>query len=376
MADDRCAAPYRVLSLDGGGVRGLYSAVLLRQLAGRLASRRNRSCGGEFDIGGAFDLIAGTSTGSILGIALAAGVPLERVISMYRNESGRIFQRPKPSPNGRDWFGYLSLAAWVARCWASPANESEALRAALESVLGDETLGQLYQRRRIALCVPTINATTERAWVFKTPHAPRLRRDTDCPLVDVCMASAAAPIYFPVHGLEIPDPSTTVPNWYVDGGLWANNPVLVALVEALEMAPPDVPIEILSVGTCSPTPANSIGRQGSKRGVWAWKGGASVVTMSQEAQAFAMPYMASVISKATRRVTLYRLEDAKISSSQSTHLALDSVDSKSLDTLESLARIATDENISTLTNAQAGTPESDMVLGMFSNLTPLISEVQ
>ena len=82
--------PFRVLSLDGGGMRGLYTASVLSTLAQRFSPSN------QLDIGKGFNLIAGTSTGGILACALAAGVPIERVIDLYRNEGPAIFRDPVP----------------------------------------------------------------------------------------------------------------------------------------------------------------------------------------------------------------------------------------------------------------------------------------
>ena len=71
--------PYRVLSLDGGGMRGLYTASVLQSLVNRFS----RSNSGNKDIGKGFDLIAGTSTGGILACGLAAGVPIKNIIELY-----------------------------------------------------------------------------------------------------------------------------------------------------------------------------------------------------------------------------------------------------------------------------------------------------
>jgi patatin-like phospholipase/acyl hydrolase len=76
--------PYRVLCLDGGGIRGLYTATVLQQMAVRVARMNGKNHEGRLDLGANFDLIVGTSTGSILATALAAGVALEDVTHLYR----------------------------------------------------------------------------------------------------------------------------------------------------------------------------------------------------------------------------------------------------------------------------------------------------
>jgi len=72
--------PFRVLSLDGGGMRGTYTATYLDKIADTFAKRRNV---GALDIGAGFDLIVGTSTGGIIAPALATGVPLSDIVALY-----------------------------------------------------------------------------------------------------------------------------------------------------------------------------------------------------------------------------------------------------------------------------------------------------
>ena len=86
--------PFRVLSLDGGGMRGTYTATYLSHLATTFERRLKRR---TLDIGSAFDLIVGTSTGAIIGCAIAKGVPLEEVVKLYRDCGSKIFPRKLPS---------------------------------------------------------------------------------------------------------------------------------------------------------------------------------------------------------------------------------------------------------------------------------------
>src|SRR5690242_9615125 len=93
MATDG-SPPLRVLSLDGGGMRGTYTATYLDLVAHGFSERRES---GPIDIGAAFDLIVGTSTGGIVACALAAGVPLKSVVALYREHGATIFRRRMPS---------------------------------------------------------------------------------------------------------------------------------------------------------------------------------------------------------------------------------------------------------------------------------------
>jgi patatin-like phospholipase/acyl hydrolase len=215
------AQPFRVLSLDGGGIMGAFSASALATFE-RATGRR---------IVEHFDLITGTSTGGIIAIGLAMGATAEEVCRFYETRGPNIF----PKRAGlRDWFGLLWDMFW-------PRFSNEGLRAALQSVVGDRPLGEARTR----LVVPTYDVNTGKVYLFKTPHHPGYLHHADLPAVDVALATAAAPTYFPAH--TIPGRGT-----FIDGGLWANCPAMVGLVEALaflDKSPEQV--RMLSLSTTS-----------------------------------------------------------------------------------------------------------------------------
>ena len=148
--------PYRVLTIDGGGMRGLYSATVIDTLARRFARKTGND---TLDIGKGFDLIAGTSTGGILACALAKGVSTQELIKLYRQEGANIFQDPVPEKKWLRW-------AWRNR--NKPANNAEHLCKCLKKHFGDDTLASVYKARKIGLCIPTVNMATHKPWVFKT----------------------------------------------------------------------------------------------------------------------------------------------------------------------------------------------------------------
>src|ERR1039457_2901235 len=113
--------PFRVLALDGGGMRGLYTATVLRALARLMDERFVKE---EPDIGKGFDLICGTSTGSILACALAVGVPLHRVCDLYRKNGASIFPSPMPKSDSR-----LAMGLWILKHSLRPSASSSRLRA-------------------------------------------------------------------------------------------------------------------------------------------------------------------------------------------------------------------------------------------------------
>jgi predicted acylesterase/phospholipase RssA len=361
--------PFRVLSLDGGGVRGLFTAVLLQGLTAEFAKQQGLDDRQEYDLGRQFDLIVGTSTGAILATALAAGVPLSLVISLYTNRAKAIFRNPVPAST------VGALVWWIARHLYKAANRPEPLKDALEEVLGEETLGALYARRRIALCVPTVDAETLKSWVFKTPHVSRLQRDVNYRLLDVCLASAAAPLIFPVKEIERPEANATLSaaprlNWFVDGGLWANNPSVVALTEALTTAKPGQPIQLVSVSTCPPFKGSTVMRATANRGLLAWRAGIKMVETGLDAQSYAYDYMTKTLAQHARQdVNYVRLADPDVGAEDLPFLGMDNPSDETLRRLTTLAYRAVDKNRSEATTGNP--PPKAVLLDVFAGLQPI-----
>jgi uncharacterized protein len=256
--------PFRVLSLDGGGMRGTYTATYLDKIADTFARRRNV---GALDIGAGFDLIVGTSTGGIIAAALATGVPLSDIVALYVEHGPSIFSRPLPT-------GAVSAIFDIPKRPQALATGTASLRAALVNRLGTKTLGQVYAERGIALAIPAVEMSQHRGWVFKTPHLKDTNhRDDDYSLVDVCLATTAAPVYRSLAAIDHPGSNANGFNVFVDGGLWANNPVLVGLIDALDLTQPGQEIHIFSLGTCPLPGGEQIPKTSVDRGLKGWKFG-------------------------------------------------------------------------------------------------------
>lgn len=211
---------FQILALDGGGVRGMFSAALLAGLEQDLG-RPVVSC---------FDLVVGTSTGGIIAAALGAGVSADAVVDLYMSEMTTIFT------------GLHRLRE--LRRLARPKYTAIGLERVLRSVLGDQLLGE----SRVPLVIPSFDLGENTVYLFKTPHHERLKRDWRVPMWQVAMATSAAPTYFPAFCL--PGDGVRL----VDGGVWANNPAMVGVVEAVSMfGQPLDTIRVLSIGTTSDT---------------------------------------------------------------------------------------------------------------------------
>lgn len=334
--------PFRCLSIDGGGMRGYYSASYLAELIS-LGDRRYHS--DIRDFGAQFQLIAGTSTGAILGGGLLSGVPVDQIVSLYASNGERIFPVPMPS-------GILRLLWHMASRSKFNRRGDAALRDALNEALGDLTLGELYEKRGIAFAVPAVNLTTHRGWVFKTPHNTDTNyRDSGYTLVDVCMASSAAPIYRSLASLK-QNGKSSARDLFVDGGLWANNPVMVALIEALRFARPGQPIEIFCLGNSPATPGTAANADNPHWGFLEWRFGSRALELSLDAQTQVYDDMARMFCQYSgRRITIIRFPQRTPSAVQGAILNLDSSGKNSLDLMRHLAAGAADDTNQMLDDA-------------------------
>lgn len=204
---------FQVLALDGGGAKALFTAHVLARLEEDLGVR----------VVDQFDLIAGTSAGGVVALGLGAGFRPAEIVELYSALTARVFARSR----------------WTAaRRLTRPAYSGEVLREVLGEVFGDRLLGESTKR----LIVPSWDVQRGEVHIFKTPHHERLRRDWRISMVDVAMATTAAPTYFPAAQVD--------GHRLIDGGVWANNPSVVAIGEAVSML--DVPLDairVLNVGT-------------------------------------------------------------------------------------------------------------------------------
>lgn len=316
-------APFRVLALDGGGIRGYYTTRLLEHFVA--------AAGGDprqVDFGAAFDLVVGTSTGALIGAGLASGVTLERLSHLYRARGRAIF--PKPAPIGR------ASLPWCSVHWRRPSASVGALRDALEPLQGTQTLAQLYARRGIALCVTVTDLGSARGRVLATPHAERHRDAADLTVIDACVASAAAPMLLPPPRLAVGGQAERL---LCDGALWAASPVLFALGEALACAPADRDIEILSVGTCPmPVPSSVVARPPGT-GIGLWIRGLRALQVAADAQALAsVDFVQRLLPALNRTVRLLRLGDGMPSDADAARVRLDRATPDAFAAMERLAQ--------------------------------------
>lgn len=225
----------RILSIDGGGIKGVLPASFLATIEDATGK----------SVVDHFDLIAGTSTGGIIAIGLGLGMTAAEVLRFYEKEGPAIFSQTDVAD--ASLVGKLRnlcrrKARSLRRVGASKYDPA-ALKAALERAFGNQKLGDSKTR----LLVPAFDRQRRDIHVFKTSHHERFRLDWKERAVDVALATAAAPTYLPGHRL---DNGISL----IDGGVWANNPVGLAAVEAIGVLGwPSSSVYALSIG-CTDAP--------------------------------------------------------------------------------------------------------------------------
>jgi patatin-like phospholipase/acyl hydrolase len=210
------AARFQILALDGGGAKALFSAHVLARLEADLG----------ISVADAFDLITGTSAGGIIALALGAGLRPAEIADHYERLVATVVPRSR-----RRWWRFPGRLT-------RPSYDASVLRGALEGVFGTRLLGDSCKR----LVIPSWDVQAACVHLFKTPHHDRLRRDWKIPMVDVAMATSAAPAYFAAAHVD--------GHRLVDGGAWANNPSVVGITEAVSMLGiPLAAVAVLNIGT-------------------------------------------------------------------------------------------------------------------------------
>lgn len=245
---------------------------------------------------------------------------------------------------------------------------NEALRAALADVFQGTTMRQVWQDRGIALAVPAVNMATYRSWVFKTPH-DRLsdHRDDLYTLVDVCLASSAAPLFRSLAAIGHPTHGDS--DVFTDGGLWANNPVLVTLCETLRMLDDrDEDIEIFALGSCGKPEGETISVLELDRGLAEWKFGGEAAKVSIAAQEFAFDMIAKFLQPHLKKtVRIVRFPAEKIPGAMLKYLDLDETRPQGL---EALMRHARQDAHMTNSEIQQGTAEGRAIQALFNSMPP------
>jgi hypothetical protein len=236
----------RILTIDGGGIKGVFPAAFLAAIEDEIGA----------PIADYFDLIAGTSTGGIIAIGLGLGLTAKELLRLYQDTGRRIFHRRRFGTLGQIFRAkYTNLA----------------LKEVLVQAFGGRYLGESSKR----LLIPSLNLAAERVHLYKTSHHPKLVMDYRVPAVEVALATVAAPTYFPIHVSPEGVP-------YIDGSMWARNPLGLAVIEAIGVLEwPRDEIKVLSLG-CTSTHLNVSWQKRISLGASYW--GARIADVFMKAQ--------------------------------------------------------------------------------------------
>ena len=318
--------PFQILSLSGGGFLGLYTASVLAAIEEQSGKPILES----------FDLIAGTSVGGIIALGLSAGSSAAEIRDAFLEDGAKIFSSRAPAR------GWLSNGWQIVSGLPSARYNPENLRKTINRIAGNGT--KMSDLRR-PVVIPSVNLTKGGPKVFKTGHHPRFVLDWRLNVVDVALATSAAPTYFPIHriGNEL----------FADGGMFANSPDLIALHEAQKFFGVKLDdIRLLSIGTTTSAFAFS-SAAGVNLGSFGWMRNQRLPTVMIGSQQALTDDMARHILE-ERYVRI----DRALATDQTAELALDCASDIAIDDLQaaassSVAEISSSVMLKTMLNHNA-----------------------
>jgi len=331
--------PFRILSLDGGGIRGVLAARILFNLEEKLRQPLNQY----------FHLLSGTSTGSMLATALALGIPARKIVHLYRQKGKIVF----PYTDGLD---IKRVPVFLEYGLLGPKFSDRGLETILKDLLGTQKLGNVTNCQ---LLITSYDTLERKPIVFKSWRT----KFAQIPLWEACMCSASAPTFFPAHKLEreyhgsvmaatettitfgdmvsaedddylnmeitivegqgknqsrmilsydgakreatldrpwdqIPDRTSTYKLYKqycaIDGGLAANNPTACGVAAAIKLGHNINDLQVLSIGTGDPT-RKILWESARKWGTFQWIKGGLVVKVMTDAPSDIYDYITEQI---------------------------------------------------------------------------------
>jgi patatin-like phospholipase/acyl hydrolase len=290
---------FHIVALSGGGFKGLYTATVLKGM--------EEHCKGP--IATHFDLLCGTSIGGIIALALAYEIPSTRLCEIFKKRRHEIFK---------------------SNCWRRLRELTQArysnkgLRNVLVELFGKAKIKDLKHR----VMIPSINFTKGTGQFFKTQHHADFKVDGERLLVDVALATSAAPIYFPMYSMD--------DGLFVDGGLVGNAPGFFGLHEAIHfLGANESHIRVLSVGTLSKK-LTARTKENPNAGLLAWS--VRIMQLTIAAQEASTDYLLRHHLK-----DRYCHIDADLTKEQARGIELDTVTDSAVTLLEQRGRISSQE---------------------------------
>lgn len=304
---------FKILSIDGGGIKGLYSASIL-------ASFENKT--GK-NIADHFDMICGTSTGGLIAIGLANGMSAKDLVDLYTVNGSKIF----PTSNSKLLRGFQNSYKSFRQICFSNKHSVRPLKRILEDLFGDKTMNDSNN----LLCIPSFNLTNGQPKVFKksgnqTEHFV----DKTIKLVDIALATAAAPSYYPIHEHN---------NFlYTDGGVWANNPSLCGLLEAIDYYVGEGKefddFGILSISSIT-NPNGWVSTSKKSKSIIGWR--EKMFQTALDGQSYFTDYfLLKIVPKINPKGKYFRIKSPELSRAQMNSITMDRADKNTLSTIKSL----------------------------------------
>ncbi len=212
---------FKILTLDGGGIRGVLSATILKQVETTLQNQKGQKLH-EY-----FDLVSGTSTGSILTAGIACQMSAQKMIDIYLEEGNNIFLK-----SVRQWRKFMRLSQALGSCLLYPHERGEqGLAKILQKKLIHPELGKdvkISQITKPHILIPAYDVYSRNTTWFVDGNPDAWYYNLE--LWKICTASASAPTFFPPYQLPY-NADQSLP--HIDGGVSANNPALLTLAHAL-----------------------------------------------------------------------------------------------------------------------------------------------
>ena len=213
-----------VLSIDGGGIRGIIPGTILAFLEAEL----QKLDGEEVRLADYFDIISGTSTGGLVTAMLTAPDENSRplfaakdIIDFYSDHGPKIF--PQVS-------SYFPQTTKIMKALSGPKYDGKYLHNVTKEKLGSIKLHQTLTN----VAIPTFDIKKLQPTIFSS-YEVKNKPSLDALLSDICIATSAAPTYLPAHSFETKDPDGKVREFnLIDGGVAANNPTLIAVGEVMK----------------------------------------------------------------------------------------------------------------------------------------------
>ncbi|KAK3005796.1 hypothetical protein RJ639_017602 [Escallonia herrerae] len=329
-----------VLSIDGGGIRGIIPGTILEFLESEL----QKLDGKDARLADYFDVIAGTSTGGLVTAMLTA--PNEKNRPLFSAKDIKAFYLencPKIFPQGWSPFPHVTK---VVKALEGPKYDGKYLHNLVKEKLGHTRLHETLTN----VAIPTFDIKTLQPTVFSTYEAEN-HPSLDALLSDICIGTSAAPTYLPAHYFETQDSTGKVRKFnLIDGGVAANNPTLIAIGEVTKQiirgSPDFFPIEpmdygrflVISLGTGSSKPEEKYeADEAAKWGVLGWltsDGSTPLVNVFTQASADMVDFHLSVVFKALKSEERYlRIQDDTLTG------AVSSVDIATKENLQDLVKV-------------------------------------